>query len=152
MPHTSRRKPKGSYIHTRKEETSLDDGWTRISYTQQDRRHGVAPNAQVAKLPPVQPGLSVEKLRSEFDRFGEKWRASECRKRVIGRIGRGLNGSEKKRTEIRKGVAVALGSLSLDWQNRFNSLWQLVVFKDITDQSESPYFIGTAPFVAELCR
>ena len=100
------------------------------------------------------PSLSVEKLREEFGKLMGLWVKSECRRAVrdvvVGKAAElalggaggvvGVAGEEdegkgkeegQRKGQLKRAIALALGSLSRLFRSRRDSMWQLVLFVDL---------------------
>ncbi|KAF2004106.1 hypothetical protein P154DRAFT_66528 [Amniculicola lignicola CBS 123094] len=77
----------------------------------------------------VVEGLTVEKLAAEFGKMRRRFKSSECAKGV----GRVLKRRDW-RGRVDKAVCIGIGSLSTDWENRWRSMWQLVLFEWVVGQ------------------
>jgi len=143
MPHTSRSKKKPQ---NQRYNVTNDDGWTKVAVGP-GRRWRQSENLFIEHdIAPIEEGLTVPKLRSEYDRTTTRWRSSQCRKIVIDRLqsdlihdGRIRNGGNIDRPVlgITKAVCLALGSpaASSSWNGggRHRSMWQLVFFMDTVE-------------------
>lgn len=129
MPHSSRRNRKAP--STKRREELLDDGWTRVTRTGRNEHGRIT--TESFDVEPVQSGLNVEKLSQELDKMRARWLESDCRTKLADVLRPFLSDHANAITE---GVCVALGSVSRGWSHRFNSIWQLILFLDIVEQSE----------------
>ena len=154
MPHTSRKR---QHQHRKRYEETLEDGWTRVVFIDDESIRGRSCLHETV-IPPQDPDLTVYKLKSDFDHFSKLWRESACKRRMDGFVARAIGISagdrqhiddpnrsreiqqtdERKRV-LRTGVLIALGSVSR-LQMRRRSLWQLVCFMDVVRTRKCPYF------------
>jgi len=85
MPHTSRRKRNAP---TKRVEVTDDDGWTRVTTTNQERRRPIAVENSATLLQTQErgwkttpeKGATVEKLKQDYKRVQTQWTESDsCR-------------------------------------------------------------------------
>lgn len=139
MPHTSRRtrfsKPKA-----KRAVEDLGDGWSRVEYAYRHDSAGSTTRVHM-KMAPVDPDLTVEKMREEHERVKRKWVGSAHRKLVLEAL-------EKKGPEtwdVTKAVCIALGSLCLNWHARIRSVYQFAFFMDLLDIGVlGSFYMGSA--------
>lgn len=72
-------------------------------------------------------GLNVEKLAEEFAGMEKRWERTACSAHVQ-RILR------KRKWNIGSAVCIGIGSFSIDWEHRYRSMWQLVLFIAVVRQ------------------
>lgn len=95
---------------------------------------------------PVQ-GVTIDLLKSEFERVRKRWRDSEKGREVVERIVdlvsdrvggveggvTSEDGTGKAKSIVDKAVGVAMGSFSGEMGDRMRCVWQLVAFVEIVD-------------------
>ena len=137
MPHTSRRK---KHTPAKRLEVTDDDGWTRVTTTDRERRGPRAIGSPVClssgnesfwRTTPEE-GASAEKTRQEYERTQEQWKASDSCRALVSLL------QEKvlpENVEIDRCLIFGSGSfcgLRQGWISRKHSaLCQLAVMKSI---------------------
>jgi hypothetical protein len=110
----------------KRQEIESEDGWTVITHgmskinldSKKDKKvAGALPNKTVT-------GITASKLLSELEKLQERWKDSA----VARQIGELLSG---KSWDIHEAACIGIGSFSRDWEHRWRSMWQLVLFIDI---------------------
>ncbi|TKA67875.1 hypothetical protein B0A49_07251 [Cryomyces minteri] len=123
MPHSTRRNKKSSWA--KRIETITSDGWTVVAH--------INPSASVINhseretstgVRYILPGLTLERLQSDYDRARVQWQDGECHTRLTEILSRTT-------WDVEHAVCLGVGSFSVDTQNRWRSLWQLVAFTSI---------------------
>jgi hypothetical protein len=107
----------------RRKQIHSDDGWTVVAGGRADK------NDEANKLQSSRPvgtaaGLTLDKLLCELDAMERKWKNSSCAKT----LDRMLSLREWK---VQQAVCIGIGSFSIDWDHRYRSLWQLVLFRAV---------------------
>lgn len=134
MPHTSRRK---KHVPTKRLEVTDDDGWTRVTTNNRERR-GLRAIGNVSSgsgsfwQTTPEEGASAEKIRQEYERTQEQWKASDSCRALVSLL------QEKvlpENVEIDRCFIFGSGSfcgLRQGWISRKHSaLCQLAVLKSI---------------------
>lgn len=128
---------------SKKQQVQADDGWTIVAglSSEKNNRNGAKSNPAAAsqlqnhargpQQQRIVPGLTVEKLLGEFADMQKRWAKTSCA-RNLGRM-LGL----RDELTVREGVCIGVGSLSVDWEHRWRSLWQLVLFMGVVKMCES---------------
>jgi hypothetical protein len=111
----------------KRQHVQSEDGWTIIT-------HGLSkvaldPSKAKKEVAGVLPGKTVEdltpsKLVSEFERLKDRWNENIVAAQISDLVGR-------KIWDVDTAVCIGIGSFSRDWEHRWRSLWQLVLFMDI---------------------
>lgn len=122
MPHTSRRAAASNYRKERHVVT--EDGWTKVIRTTKDLR-GHDTTLELDQLPPIDPNLSLAKLKKEFEDLSKVWRQSESRRYLCQLVRQRVN------APVKTAVLLALGTVSREQMPRMRSVSQFVVFMDI---------------------
>jgi hypothetical protein len=118
----------------KRQEVESEDGWRVIT-------HGFAkmnvdgkdkkkkPAKKIAGQLPTRTvkDLTAAKLAAEFEKLQERWKEAG--------IARQLDDLECG--ELKEAVCIGIGSFSRDWEHRWRSLWQLVLFVHVASKSPS---------------
>lgn len=131
MPHTSRRKRQPA--RNKRQVTELEDGWQRIERTIPGPE-GYDNSRIIDKVPGVDPELSIEKLKQEYERMRKRWLESTCRARVVDILKLRV---PDEGLSVDTAVCIAMGSVTRNWSLRIHSFWQLVFFLDVVEILES---------------
>ncbi|KAK5018517.1 hypothetical protein LTR16_002294 [Cryomyces antarcticus] len=123
MPHSTRRNKNSS--RAKRIETTTSDGWTVVAHTNpsasvRNRSERETPTGVRSIL----PDLTLGRLKSDYDRARAQWQDGECHTRLTGIL-------SKMTRDVEHAVCLGVGSFSVDTQNRWRSLWQLVAFTSI---------------------
>ncbi|KAK5942131.1 hypothetical protein PMZ80_006085 [Knufia obscura] len=134
MPHTSRRKKNAP---TKRLEVTGDDGWTRVTTTNLQRRGPKAIGSSAGLIPlhektTPEKGATVEKISREYEKIQEQWTASESCTALVSLVqGKVL----PENVEIDRCLIFGSGSfcgLRQGWISRKHSaMCQLAVVKSI---------------------
>ncbi|KAF2015580.1 hypothetical protein BU24DRAFT_421871 [Aaosphaeria arxii CBS 175.79] len=116
----------------KRKQVQADDGWTVITHTSTSKsssRRSAGKNRNAHKVQHARPtqiveGLTVQKLQEELDRFTKRWDESAYAENL-------KNILSKRVWNIDNAVCIGIGSLSIDWENRYRSMWQLVFFMSV---------------------
>ncbi|KAF1919453.1 hypothetical protein BDU57DRAFT_512551 [Ampelomyces quisqualis] len=118
----------------KRREVEGEDGWRVVTHGL--RRLNVGNEAgkkkgtgkEIAGRVPSQivKDVTGEKLLGEFGGLRGRWRDTAVARQVEGLVGkRGWSG--------KSAVCIGIGSFSRDWENRWRSLWQLVLFIHVVE-------------------
>lgn len=115
----------GAWKHQKRRQVHGDDGWTVVAGGRADK--GNEPD-QLQSTRPVGTvaGLTEQKLLYEMDAMERKWKKTSCAKT----LDRMLSLREWK---VQEAVCIGIGSFSKDWDHRYRSLWQLVLFRAVIE-------------------
>ncbi|PVH94866.1 hypothetical protein DM02DRAFT_618290 [Periconia macrospinosa] len=106
----------------KKKQVQTDDGWTVVAGSGSARDdEGSSDQLQDARPQKVVNGLTVEKLVDEFRDMEKRWKKTSCARNLDKML-------SLKDWSVRNAVCIGIGSFSLDWEHRYRSLWQLVLF------------------------
>jgi hypothetical protein len=112
----------------KKKHVQSEDGWTVVagSGSRTDSSHHDASIKKAKDVRPTRivPGLTVEKLVAELKDMEKRWRRSSCARTLE-------NMMRLRDWRVDKAACIGIGSFSLDWEHRYRSLWQLVLFMDV---------------------
>ena len=129
MPHTSRKK--GPPNHPRKRQlVDVGNGWTAIVSSLSGAR---APTRSSPLTPTsfepaaIPPGLTVERLCDEYDRYKKTWEESACCAEVVEALKEKLSGRHGRVEEC---VCLGLGSVA-DGRSRRVGMLQLAVLETV---------------------
>ncbi|KAF2646318.1 hypothetical protein P280DRAFT_475225 [Massarina eburnea CBS 473.64] len=112
---------RGRYMaRAKRNQVQAGDGWTVVAGS------GGAKADEAEQLRDARPtrtvnGLTVEKLAGEFKKMEKQWRGSACAKNLEKTL-------SLRDWTVKEAVCIGIGSFSLDWDHRYRSLWQLVLF------------------------
>jgi hypothetical protein len=115
----------------KRQEIESEDGWTVITHglsklnvNANDKKKS---EKKVAGQLPTQivKGLTAEKLLLEFKGLQERWEDTAVARQIKELVG-------KKEMVVREAVCIGIGSFARDWEQRWRSMWQLVLFVDAT--------------------
>ncbi|KAF9736514.1 hypothetical protein PMIN04_006242 [Paraphaeosphaeria minitans] len=109
----------------RRKQVQSDDGWTVVSG---GRANDGAQTSQLQSARPtrVANGLTEEKLLDELQAMQRKWEKTSCAKNLARMLG-------LRDWTVQGAVCIGVGSFSLDWDHRYRSLWQLVLFRAVVE-------------------
>ncbi|KAF2032124.1 hypothetical protein EK21DRAFT_61781 [Setomelanomma holmii] len=125
----------------KRREVEGEDGWTVVTHgvanLHIDRRGSVSGNAakkadagampnKHSTLPPIVESITAESLLVELRKLQERWKDTAVAKQV-----KELVGGKGKGWDVKKAVCIGIGSFTRDWEHRWRSMWQLVLFLDI---------------------
>lgn len=83
--------------------------------------HTNGPSSQVVQ------NLTMSKLQEQVEMMHAQYKGSSVAKQVSEVMG-------KNSHQIKEAVCIGIGSFSRDWEHRYRSLWQLVLFIDAVQQ------------------
>ena len=121
----------GKGRRVKRTQVQSDDGWTVVSGGS-GSGSGSKPSSSVAKAARptrVVNGLTVEKLVAEYGAMQKRWRKSTCARDLGRMLGLG-------EWSVEGAVCIGIGSFALDWEHRYRSLWQLVLFMGVVEICE----------------
>jgi hypothetical protein len=79
---------------------------------------------QDARSTRIVEGLTVDKLLNEFIAMEKRFGNTECARQVAAIL-------RKRDWSISEAICIGTGSFSVDWEHRYRSLWQLVLFMTV---------------------
>jgi hypothetical protein len=119
----------GNWKREKRKQVQSDDGWTVVSggRTKDD--------AQTAQLQSARPtrtvgGLTEEKLLDELSTMERKWEKTSCAKNLARML-------SLRDWTVKEAACIGIGSFSIDWEHRYRSMWQLVLFRVVVNLGES---------------
>ncbi|KAK1069871.1 hypothetical protein LTR12_008755 [Friedmanniomyces endolithicus] len=127
MPRTAEEHPEG--------------GWTRVGRSKR------SPPKHLHGLDPPIKGLTLERLRTDFDIKSKVWRHSTCRRETLAILDKQQPDAGWK---LQEAVCLATNSFSRDnWQARQRSMMQWVAFFDLTQNLQNKQDDPIAVFAQE---
>lgn len=115
---------------SKRQHVQSDDGWTVVSSGRSAKTHS-STSASPAHIQPANArptrtvtGLTEEKLLSELTAMEQKWKTTSCAKNVSRML-------SLRDWTVKEAVCIGVGSFSIDWEHRYRSLWQLVLFRAV---------------------
>ena len=137
--------PKAKSRRVKRRNVQASDGWTVVTHTGPGRSKDVEAVLDGARPKDVGKGLTVEKLVGELRKLEERFRDTECARKMGEILKRaGIEGTMQE-----EAVCIGIGSFSLDWAHRWRALWQLVLFLFVVEQGMSS--ILQSPLLEGLC-
>ena len=136
--------PKAKSRRVKRRNVQASDGWTVVTHGsgRKGENESILDNARPRD---VFKGLTVEKLVGEFRKLEERFRDTECARKMGEILKRaGIEGTMQE-----EAVCIGIGSFSLDWAHRWRALWQLVLFLFVVEQGMSS--ILQSPLLEGLC-
>ncbi|KAF2264165.1 hypothetical protein CC78DRAFT_580673 [Lojkania enalia] len=116
----------------KRRQVQAGDGWTVVTHRSNEEKVGQSTEAlQHAKPTRVVAGLTIERLREDFEKLEGRWRDTECAVQVVEML-------RKRDWDVHDAVCIGIGSFSLDWEHRFRALWQLVLFRAVVRLATKP--------------
>jgi hypothetical protein len=101
-----------------------DDGWTLVAGSSSGSGSKVSPavsQARDARPTRIVDGLTAEKLANEFKDMTKQWQKSSCARNLDKML-------RLRDWTVNQAICIGIGSFSLDWEHRWRSMWQLVLF------------------------
>ncbi|KAF2439101.1 hypothetical protein P171DRAFT_131722 [Karstenula rhodostoma CBS 690.94] len=113
----------GNWKREKRKQVQSSDGWTVVSG---GRANDSAQTSQLQTARPTRTvnGLTEEKLLDELHTMERKWVKTSCAKNLARMLG-------LRDWTVREAVCIGIGSFSIDWDHRYRSLWQLVLFRAV---------------------
>lgn len=117
----------------KRQEVEGEDGWRVITHGMKklNVKHNAANGKakirkKVAGQIPSQivKNLTLDKLLDDFDKLRNRWDGTAVA-RQIDEL------AKKQEWHVETAVCIGIGSFSRDWEHRWRSLWQLVLFLDV---------------------
>jgi hypothetical protein len=110
----------------KRQEIQSEDGWTVITHGMSKINLDSKKDKKVAGALPSKTinGMTAEKLLSEFEKLQEKWKESAVARQIEELL-------SSKSWDIHEAACIGIGSFSRDWEHRWRSMWQLVLFMEI---------------------
>jgi hypothetical protein len=119
----------GNWKREKRKQVQSDDGWTVVSGGRaKDGAQTTQP--QSSRPTRIVGGLTEEKLFDELSTMERKWEKTSCAKNLARMLG-------LRDWTVKEGVCIGIGSLSIDWDHRYRSMWQLVLFRAVVKIGES---------------
>ncbi|CAI6341144.1 unnamed protein product [Periconia digitata] len=125
----------------KKKQVQTDDGWTVVAGSattpSNNDKNGNAEASnraqQEARPRKTVNGLTVDKLAHEFRGMQKRFNDTLCAKNLerMLRLRDGL-------WTLDNAVCIGVGSFSIDWEHRYRSLWQFVLFLNVVEIDPSP--------------
>lgn len=123
----------------KRQEVEGEDGWRVITHGMKGLKVGneIAAGKEKEKsgkkvagqLPShIVKNLTLDKLLADFDKLRERWDGTAVSQQIEQL-------SRKKGWGVETAVCIGIGSFSRDWEHRWRSLWQLVLFIHIVKQA-----------------
>jgi hypothetical protein len=112
----------------KRKQVQSEDGWTVVAGSGSNAPPSTS-KARDARPTRVVDGLTVEKLAAEFKDMEKRWRKSACAKNLEKML-------ELRDWSVTGAVCIGIGSFSLDWEHRWRSMWQLVLFVGVVELRE----------------
>lgn len=118
----------------KRREVESEDGWTVITHglsnlkvgeNKKEKGNAKGGKRNVAGQLPrgTVKDLTAEKLVAEFEMLQERWKKNSVARQVQDLFG-------KRENVVTNAVCIGIGSFARDWEQRWRSLWQLVLFVD----------------------
>lgn len=122
--------PKAKGRRVKRRQVQASDGWTVVTHASGHSR-GSGGNGEKMVLQEARPsrvveGLTVATLIDEFGKCEKRWRDTECAKQVEAIFAR-------RKWDIQEAICIGIGSFSVDWEHRYRSMWQLVLFMAVVE-------------------
>ncbi|KAF2681777.1 hypothetical protein K458DRAFT_308721 [Lentithecium fluviatile CBS 122367] len=111
---------KGKGRRVKRKQVLGEDGWTVVSGTGSNASPEDS-RARDARPTRIVDGLTVQKLASEFKHLEKRWQRTTCARTLENML-------SLKDWKVEQAVCIGVGSFSVDWEHRWRSLWQLVLF------------------------
>lgn len=120
----------------KRQEVEGEDGWRVITHGMKGLKVGneTAPGKEksgkkVAGQAPTQivKDLTLDKLVEDFGKLRDRWDGTA--------VSRQMEEISKKEWRVKIAVCIGIGSFSRDWEHRWRSMWQLVLFLDIVKKA-----------------
>jgi hypothetical protein len=135
----------------KRQEVESEDGWRVITHGLAKMNVDDKDNKKNKKKKPAREisgqlpssivkDLTAEKLVTEFERLQERWKEAG--------IARQIDALEPG--EVKEAVCIGIGSFSRDWEHRWRSLWQLVLFVHGASKSSSVRMYAQDPAFTTL--
>lgn len=122
--------PKARGRRVKRKQIQAGDGWTVVTHTTSGRTEAGEGHVQGMRPTRVVEGLTVERLAEDFKKLQGRWPDTGCAKWIEEILG-------KRRWNVERALCIGIGSFSLDWEGRWRSLWQLVLFMEIVKSGMS---------------
>ncbi|KAL1604813.1 hypothetical protein SLS60_004353 [Paraconiothyrium brasiliense] len=114
---------RGQWKREKRRQVQSDDGWTVVSGGRPKDGAG-AQQLQSARPTRSVGGLTEEKLLEELNTMERKWEKTSCAKNLARMLG-------LRDWTVKEAACIGIGSFSIDWDHRYRSMWQLVLFKAV---------------------
>lgn len=113
----------GNWKREKRKQVQSGDGWTVVSG---GRANDGAQTSQLRSARPTQTvnGLTEENLLDELTAMERKWEKTSCAKNLARMLG-------LRDWTVKEAVCIGIGSFSIDWDHRYRSMWQLVLFRAV---------------------
>ena len=110
----------------KRQQVESEDGWTVITHGLSKVSLDPKNKKEVAGALPstTVKGLTPDKLMSEFEKLQERWKDTAVATQIADLLG-------EKKWDVSEAVCIGIGSFSRDWEHRWRSMWQLVLFMDV---------------------
>lgn len=144
----------------KRQEVETDDGWTVITHgvskmgldnnsnnsgsgSKKKSKSGLQVSGQMPSS--TVQGLTAEKMQLEFEKLREKWEDSDVAKQVAE-----LLREKEMKGVVKEAVCIGIGSLSRDWDHRWRSMWQLVLFHYVIQELDVKTAYAQDPAFTDL--
>jgi hypothetical protein len=97
------------------------DGWTVVAGSGSAKEEISGETLRDARPTRTVDGITVSKMCEEFSSMETQWKNTACAKHLAKML-------SLRDWSVKEAVCIGIGSFSLDWQHRYRSLWQLVLF------------------------
>jgi hypothetical protein len=111
---------KGKGRRVKRKQVQSGDGWTVVA-SSGSNASPASSQAQDARPKRTVDGLTAEKLAAEFRDVEKRWQKSSCAKNLDKML-------KLRSWTVKEAVCIGVGSFSLDWEHRWRSMWQLMLF------------------------
>ncbi|KAF1970714.1 hypothetical protein BU23DRAFT_473430 [Bimuria novae-zelandiae CBS 107.79] len=113
----------GAWEREKRRQMQSEDGWTVISGGRTDKGDATD-QLQNARPTRTVNGLTEENLLDALDLMERKWEKTSCAKNLHHML-------SLRDWTVKEVVCIGIGSFSVDWDHRYRSLWQLVLFRAV---------------------
>ncbi|KAJ4355374.1 uncharacterized protein N0V89_003390 [Didymosphaeria variabile] len=114
---------RGQWKREKRQHVQSDDGWTVVSGGR-PKDGAEAQQLQSARPTRTVGGLTEEKLLDELNTMERKWEKTSCAKNLARML-------SLRDWMVTEAVCIGIGSFSIDWDHRYRSMWQLVLFRAV---------------------
>jgi len=120
----------------KRREVESENGWTVITHgLARVKIHDGGDARREGKIAGAMPSevvrdLTAEKLMVEFKKLQERWEDTSVARQIKELI-------SNKTWTVTEAICIGIGSFSRDWEHRWRSIWQLVLFTSIIQHLNS---------------
>jgi len=110
----------------KRQQVQSEDGWTVITHGLSKVSLDPKNKKEVAGALPskIVKDITPQKLLSEFGKLQERWKDTAVATQFQDLV-------KDKKWTVSEAVCIGIGSFSRDWEHRWRSMWQLVLFMDV---------------------